>query len=131
MSKTLCAVMTVIVAMSGLLAHAGAQEETIAAYTQEMTEFINAQMSQNDIKGLGIAVVYGDQAVFAQGFGEADQGVPVDANTTFRLGSVAKVFTGMAAMQLVEQGLIDLDAPLTDYPIIGGFLEFGLFRKYD
>ncbi|MCP4195640.1 MAG: beta-lactamase family protein, partial [Proteobacteria bacterium] len=103
------------VAMSGLLAHAGAQEETIAAYTQEMTEFINAQMSQNDIKGLSIAVVYGDQAVFVKGFGEADQGVPVDANTTFRLGSVAKVFTGMAAMQLVEQGLIDLDAPLTDY----------------
>ena len=38
-----------------------------------------------------------------------------DANTIFHLGSIAKTFTAVAVMQLVEQGLLDLDTPIVEY----------------
>jgi len=38
-----------------------------------------------------------------------------DADTIFHLGSIAKTFTAVAVMQLVEQGLVDLDTPIVEY----------------
>ena len=38
-----------------------------------------------------------------------------DADTIFHLGSIAKTFTAVAVMQLVEQGLLDLDTPIVEY----------------
>ena len=37
----------------------------------------------------------------------------MDEDTVFRIGSVTKTFTAVAVMQLWEQGLVDLDAPVT------------------
>ena len=37
---------------------------------------------------------------------------PATADTLYRVGSVSKLFTDIAAMQLVEQGLVNLDAPV-------------------
>jgi len=42
-------------------------------------------------------------------------GENADADTIFHLGSIAKTFTAVAVMQLVEQGLIDLDTPIVEY----------------
>src|SRR5215213_1096841 len=36
-------------------------------------------------------------------------------DTVFRIGSITKIFTAVAVMQLCEQGLLDLDAPANDY----------------
>jgi CubicO group peptidase (beta-lactamase class C family) len=40
---------------------------------------------------------------------------PVTEETAFRIGSITKIFTAMAVLQLWEQGLVDLDAPANDY----------------
>jgi CubicO group peptidase (beta-lactamase class C family) len=52
-----------------------------------------------------------------QGFGFADpkRKIPATAETIYRVGSVSKLFTDIAVMQLVEQGKLDLDAPVTRY----------------
>src|SRR5205085_5998865 len=52
--------------------------------------------------------------VWARGFGRADpgRGIPATAETVYRVGSVSKLFTDVAAMQLVEAGRLDLDAPI-------------------
>jgi len=42
-------------------------------------------------------------------------GAATDADTIFHLGSIAKTFTAVAVMQLVEQGLLDLDTPIVRY----------------
>jgi CubicO group peptidase (beta-lactamase class C family) len=67
--------------------------------------------------GLAVAVVRGDSPPRFLGHGVADiaSGRPVGEDTVFRIGSLTKVLTAVAVMQLSEQGLVDLDAPANDY----------------
>ncbi|HEX4954943.1 MAG TPA: serine hydrolase domain-containing protein [Thermoanaerobaculia bacterium] len=65
--------------------------------------------------GVAIGIVWGEELVWARGFGVADleSGRPVTPETVFRLGSVSKTFTATALMQLIEAGRARLDDPLT------------------
>ncbi len=75
-------------------------------------------MTEHHIAGAAIAIVHKDKLVYDQGFGnlEVYQEKPVDSRSTiFRIGSISKVVTGVAVMQLVDQGLLDLDADVNDY----------------
>lgn len=78
---------------------------------------IEREMEDADITGLSIALVDDQQVVWAQGFGFADKAANIraTADTTYHLGSIAKVFTATAAMQLAEQGKLDIDQPLQKY----------------
>jgi len=80
--------------------------------------FLPYAMSSGDIAG-GVIVVVKDGEVLAQkGYGYADVATrkPVDPERTlFRAGSVAKLVTHTAVMQLVEQGKLDLDADIAKY----------------
>src|SRR5206468_9757572 len=49
------------------------------------------------------------------GFQDRDKKTPATAETIYRVGSVSKLFTDVAVMQLVEEGKLDLDAPVTTY----------------
>ncbi len=83
-----------------------------------MDELIPRQMEERHIAGAAIAVVKDGQLFFAKGYGYADleNKIPVDPEQTmFRIGSVGKVFTWTAVMQLVEQGKLDLDADINTY----------------
>lgn len=78
---------------------------------------IRKEMNQNDVQGLSIALVDDQQVIWAEGFGFADVAdkIPADADTIYRVGSVSKLITTTAAMQLVEQGKLELDQPLVTY----------------
>ena len=67
--------------------------------------------------GLAVGVVRDGALESFSGHGVADieSATPVTEDTVFRIGSITKTFTAVAVMQLVEQGLIDLDAPANDY----------------
>ena len=62
----------------------------------------------------GVGGVSGSAVVAAEGEvqGAASEG---DADQIYCIGSVSKVYVTTAVMQLVEQGKVDLDAPVTDY----------------
>ena len=64
-----------------------------------------------------VLVADGEDVVYEGGFGEADRawGIPNTPDTRFRIGSVTKQFTATLVLQLVEQGLVDLDVPITRY----------------
>jgi CubicO group peptidase (beta-lactamase class C family) len=82
----------------------------------EMDAFVQAHMQDRGIPGVAVAVIEGDHVVHQRGFGVADaQGRAVTPQTLFRIGSNTKGFTALAIMQLVEQGKIDLDAPVQRY----------------
>lgn len=83
----------------------------------ELRPRIKKIMRQAGITGLSIALVDGEKMVWAEGFGYADlkRKIPADEMTVYKLASISKTFTAIAIMQLVEQGKIDLDRPLTDY----------------
>lgn len=75
------------------------------------------EMDAADVTGLSIALVDEQEVVWAEGFGYADKqaGIKVTPDTQFHLGSIAKVFTATAAMQLQDQGKLDIDQPLQKY----------------
>jgi CubicO group peptidase (beta-lactamase class C family) len=65
---------------------------------------------------MGIAVIEGGAVVFTKGYGFADVAAktPVTENTRFRAGSISKVFIGLSAMALVEEGKLSLDTPMAE-----------------
>jgi CubicO group peptidase (beta-lactamase class C family) len=78
---------------------------------------IGSELLARGIPGLALAVAVNGRTVYAEGFGYADleQRVPAWSTTKFRIGSISKPLTAVALMQLVEQGKIDLDAPVQKY----------------
>ncbi len=84
---------------------------------EALERFITHEMADKDLPALSIALVDDQQIVWAKGFGYADpvKKIPATGETVYRVGSVSKLFTDIAVMQLVEQGKLDLDAPVTNY----------------
>ena len=83
-----------------------------------LDELLGRQMEENHIAGAVVSVVKDGELLFAKGYGYADleNSIPVDPEQTgFRVGSVTKLFTWTAVMQLVEQGKLDLDADINTY----------------
>jgi CubicO group peptidase (beta-lactamase class C family) len=85
----------------------------------EMTAYIEHKMKDDNVTGLAIALVDDQRVVWARGFGYADAKaspkIPVTCDTTFSIGSTSKTFTAAMIMQLVEQGSVNLNDPLTKH----------------
>jgi len=69
------------------------------------------------IPALSIAIQSGDSPAFtyAAGFSDLENFVPATPKTVFRLGSISKPLTAVAALQLVEDGKLDLDLEIQHY----------------
>lgn len=82
-----------------------------------LTPIIEEVMQAYDLPGFAIGVVKDDEIVYARGFGckNIETGIPVTSTTLFHMASISKPFVATAVMQLVEQGKIDLQAPVTTY----------------
>ncbi|MCU7847526.1 MAG: beta-lactamase family protein [Candidatus Thiodiazotropha sp. (ex Lucinoma kastoroae)] len=74
-------------------------------------------MEEHNIVGLSIAIVDDQELVWAEGFGWADkkQWIRATPETVYRAGSITKLFTATAAMQLAEQGKLNIDQPIKRY----------------
>jgi len=83
----------------------------------ENTRAIAKEWLARGIPGLSVTVAIDGKIIFSEGFGYADleQRVPVWPTTKFRIGSVSKPLTAAALVKLVEQGRLDLDAPIQKY----------------
>lgn len=64
-----------------------------------------------------LLVVHQGDVVLRQAYGEADSenGIPNTVTTVHHIGSISKTYTQAAVLKLVDDGLLDLDAPITDY----------------
>jgi CubicO group peptidase (beta-lactamase class C family) len=81
-----------------------------------LDEWFDDAVRDAGIPGAAIAVVEDGRIVHEHGTGVADDsGRPVTARTPFVIGSLAKSLTALAVGQLVERGLVDLDAPVRQY----------------
>ncbi|MGA8256463.1 MAG: serine hydrolase domain-containing protein [Nocardioides sp.] len=68
------------------------------------------------VPGAVVGVVHGDRVdVAVHGVTNVDHPLPVTEETLFQFGSTGKTFTATALMVLVQQGLVDLDAPVRTY----------------
>ncbi|HEY7394124.1 MAG TPA: serine hydrolase, partial [Gemmatimonadaceae bacterium] len=79
--------------------------------------FVEHERSTKSIPAISLALVDGRRIVWARGFGWADSsaGVRATAASVYRVGSISKLFTQIGVMQLVEQHVLDLDAPIQRY----------------
>jgi CubicO group peptidase (beta-lactamase class C family) len=91
-----------------------ARDKLSAYFHESMQE----AMKNHQLPNAGIAVVMGDEIILLQGYGYADlesmRSVDPEEHL-FRSGSVSKVFTWTAVMQLAEKGMVDLDADINQY----------------
>lgn len=86
-------------------------------FPDPIRDYLTRLMADRGIPGLQLAVVRdGAIAVLgALGVANVEHQVPVTSQSIFSINSMAKAFTGIAVIQLVEDGLLDLSAPLSTY----------------
>ncbi|HVJ85419.1 MAG TPA: serine hydrolase domain-containing protein, partial [Caulifigura sp.] len=94
-----------------------AQADLPPAVVGRIESLVADAMAKQHIPGLSIAVATGNKIELERGFGLADveNDVRVTPETRFRTASIAKALTAVAAMKLVEEGKLDLDAEIHRY----------------
>ena len=87
-------------------------------------------MQKDNIPGLAIAVVDDQNILWDEGFGytDWDRQTPVTPSTLFSIQSMSKSFTATAAMFAAQDGLVDLDAPITTY--LPNFHVHSIFEEH-
>jgi N-acyl-D-amino-acid deacylase len=80
---------------------------------------INSILQRFPVPGAALAITHEGRLVLARGYGWADRDlkIPVQPDSLFRIGSISKPITSMAILQLVQEGKLQLDAPIV--PLLG------------
>lgn len=82
----------------------------------ELQELLDEECRAAHIPGASLAVAVGDEMIeLATGVLNLETGVETTADSLFQIGSITKVYTATLVMQLVDEGLVDLDAPVRTY----------------
>src|SRR5438105_10581781 len=87
-------------------------------YEANLEPLIGKILQEEKVPGLAIGIVKDGRLVYSRGFGVmrlGESGRPVTPGTLFHMASITKPFVATSIMQLVEQGKLDLDAPVTKY----------------
>lgn len=121
LSVTMARFRFVAVALLGLALVMPAQWLAAAELSAEKKAAVDAAvekfMKEKRVPGLSAAIVVDHDLCYQRGYGMADveNEVPATPQSVYRLGSISKMLTAVAVMQLVEQGKLDLDAPIQKY----------------
>lgn len=86
-------------------------------HADAIDDYIHAEMVQQNVPGLSLAIMRDGHIVRAQGYGFAnlEHSVPVHPDTVFKTGAVGMQFTATAVMFLVEDGKLRLDDSVRKY----------------
>ena len=110
----------------------GDQEKQVFSYTiptltagdpvedlQQFEERLESLRVEMNVPAISAAIVKNRQIVWARGFGYADleKRVAATETTAYHLASITKSITSTVIMQLVEEGILDLEAPISDFDI--------------
>lgn len=95
---------------------AGQEEMMIASYA-DVEALVRKEVDRLAGSSLSLALVHQGEIVYTYVYGQANPaaGIPADTQTIYQYGSMTKIVTASALMQLVEQGKVDLDAWPGDY----------------
>ena len=94
-----------------------AAASSASAQADKVDEYVRAQMREQKIPGLSVAVVRNGEIIHAKGYGVSNLELNVAATpeTIYQSGSVGKQFTATLVMMLVEEGKLSLDDPISKY----------------
>mgnify|MGYP001552977287 CR=1 FL=1 len=84
---------------------------------QDVTRHIAYLKAERNLPGCSVALVHGDEIVWTEGFGLADhsRGIPASPRSVYKIASLTKLFTACLLMVLREEGMLNLDDPLSQY----------------
>src|SRR4051812_35090514 len=82
-----------------------------------MTSWFESQTKKGDPSGFVVAIARGGKLAYLQptGFADHDRKIPMRPDSIFRIGSMSKQITSVATMILVDDGKLELDAPVAQY----------------
>ena len=82
-----------------------------------ITSWFEAQSKKGDPSGFVVAIARGGKLAYLQSIGleDSDRKIPMRPDSIFRIGSMSKQITSVATMMLVDEGKLDLDAPVAQY----------------
>jgi D-alanyl-D-alanine carboxypeptidase len=100
--------------------------ERTASVTQHFTQerigaavapIAERALQEQGIVGFSVAIAHKGQPIYVTGFGMADRERqrPPTESTQYEIASISKMFTAVLILQLVEEGLLELDAPVASY----------------
>ena len=121
--STIAAIGTVAVSINACVQPVDARSRSTASVDSIelrvfVDSFMTARMASDRIPGAGFVFVRNGRALMMRGYGLANvaqQRTVVPESTIWRVGSISKVFTATAVMQLVDRGAAKLDAPIDTY----------------
>jgi CubicO group peptidase (beta-lactamase class C family) len=100
----------------------------LATLIDEFRSSVPKIMKKDKISGCSLALVDEKGILWAEGFGTTDfkRKIPVTPSTLFDIGSVGKIFTATAILLAVQDGLLELDEPITTY-----LSDFKVYSRYE
>ena len=95
--------------------HELAQQPEVADAIALLELWIEEQRTYRDVPGLSIGVIHDQELIWARGFGVSDleTRTPATTATVYRIGSITKLFTSVAVLQLRDAGKLRLDDPVS------------------
>jgi CubicO group peptidase (beta-lactamase class C family) len=84
---------------------------------QRLTQAYQGYVDRGELPGAVLLIAVGDKIAYLQavGFQDREKKIPMKTDAIFRLASMTKPVVSVAAMTLVEEGKLDLDAPVSQY----------------
>ena len=84
--------------------------------TYALDEKIHTLMAKTKVPGVAIGLLHGDER-YTSGYGVTNlrHPLPIDSHTLFQICSISKTYLGTVSMMLIEEGLLELDAPVRQY----------------
>ncbi|NOU90608.1 serine hydrolase [Paenibacillus sp. LMG 31460] len=115
--KKICLCLSCLLLMLSILAKpvSAIEVRNKTEIQHEIDDYVIKNMKVNHIKGAALAIANNEELFYAQGYGTFSDGRDITGSTPFPIASLSKSFTALAVLQMVEKGLIDLDAPYTSY----------------
>lgn len=106
-----------VVLTAALFVFVGCRTPGDREFASRIDAAVEAEMERQHAVGAAVGIIRDNRIVYLKGHGLADRssGTPVATDSMFRWASISKPLTALRAMQLWEQGRLDLDADIRTY----------------
>jgi CubicO group peptidase (beta-lactamase class C family) len=122
MQKSILLILSIVLILSckenfGKLSSTPSLAEDKTETFEWLDQKIDSTMKVNNVPALSVGIIRNDELVYAKGFGflTRESKVQVNENTLYQIGSDTKKFTGIIVNNLVAQGKLNLEEPITTY----------------
>lgn len=128
---------SVVLSLGGYVSLAANQAETAAknelladAIAGSLSQWLPDQLKGAKVPGAAVAVVDNRNIVWEETFGvtSGPESAPITIDTVFCIRSISKSVTALAVLMAVQEGLVDLDTPISEY--LSGFIVRSRFDEH-